>query len=647
MRFQRSGLPKEFLETTQKSGTLRDQIGALVTIVEEGPLYRLKELTSLTEQLEKKTKRVRLLIFPALKDLFVQTLLPDRYLVHFSQRNFDLDTLTKRHLIYAIYESHLKELYQRFLLCLEELSQDPLEYPRNMALKLAKELVERKPEGERFLLALIINKMGDPSKTIASKSSYFLHQILFRHPHMKVFIAKEVMQFCVRPNLPLRAKHYALNFLSLLRFSRKEDKEFLQSLLSFYLAEFHRFVDEKKKQQTDTAAENFSKPIVYLLQGIKRCVLFLEEQELGDNLKKELSSIFQVAKSDTDSDWLAALELLFMLRKVDVQGSEGFGKVIYQRVFDALHLSVQKQERFLKLVSDSLKSDSVIERVGALTKRLLQAALDTSPSFAGACLLAVCNNNAQVELKGKLSCFIRFPEQGREDEDSNTANDTSNLYPEYNAYVMNPLKANASASCFWELELLRHHFHPSVAIFASKMLNVCEIPPYSGNALKDFSLASFLETFSQRKPKTGVVHHLKGVSAITAPKVFKPNTEGIIEDSFHSASLLSEIGHKKLNKAQKRKHKEIIEESDDEELDEEFERHIRHKFGNSLDPDDWNDPEEDASEVDVPEEEDEDDAIANEVRALMEEPLDDFIGKKGHRRKRTKEIFAPAEEYEI
>jgi hypothetical protein len=110
---------------------------------------------------------------------------------------------------------------------------------------------------------------------------------------------------------------------------------------------------------------------------------------------------------------------------------------------------------------------------------------------------------------------------------------------------------------------------------------------------------------------------------------------------------LSEIGHKKLNKAQKRKHKEIIEESDDEELDEEFERHIRHKFGNSLDPDDWNDPEEDASEVDVPEEEDEDDAIANEVRALMEEPLDDFIGKKGHRRKRTKEIFAPAEEYEI
>jgi hypothetical protein len=26
MRFQRSGLPKEFLETTQKSGTLRDQV---------------------------------------------------------------------------------------------------------------------------------------------------------------------------------------------------------------------------------------------------------------------------------------------------------------------------------------------------------------------------------------------------------------------------------------------------------------------------------------------------------------------------------------------------------------------------------------------------------------------------------------------
>ncbi|GJQ09613.1 hypothetical protein GpartN1_g1404.t1 [Galdieria partita] len=649
-RFQSSGIPKDFLKSVQKSGTLRDQIGALVTLIEEAPLYKLKELARLIEQLEKKSKRMRLLIFPALKDLFINVLLPDRYLVHFSQRNFDFDTLTKRHLIFAMFESHLKEFYQRYLLCLEELSQDPIEYPRNMALKLARELIERKPEGERFLLALIINKMGDPSKTIASKSGYFLHQILFRHPHMKSFIAKEVMQFCVRPNLPLRAKQYALNFLSLLHFTSKEEPNFLQSLLTFYLSHFHQFVREKKKERKDATSESFSKPISYVLQGIKRCILFLEEQELDDKLKSELRSVFQIAKSDADGDWLAAVELLFMLRKTDIKGLEGYGKVLYQRIFDSLHLSVQKQERFLKVVSDCLKCDNVVDRVCAVTKRLFQVALESNASFAAACLLSVFRENTQSELKGIFSSLIRFPEQGRE-EHSNTVSDCSNdKSVEYNGYVMNPLKANASLSCFWELELLSHHFHPSVAMFASKMLDFCETPVYSGNALKDFSLSSFLERFSRRKPKAGVVQNLKSVNILGSSQILKSNNfDEFIEDQFSLSTFVAEIGDKKKDRRKRRIMKE--EDSDDDNLDEEFERQIRRKFGNVLDMEDLN-------EMSLVENEDEekDDAIATEVHSLTEEPLEEDVDcasekfpnyQKRYKKQKRHGVFAPAEEYRL
>lgn len=107
----------------------------------------------------------------------------------------------------------------------------------------------------------------------------------------------------------------------------------------------------------------------------------------------------------------------------------------------------------------------------------------------------------QSKARGRSVFRIKFDNLLGAEEDSNTKAESL----EYNGYVMNPLKANASVSCLWELELLSHHFHPSVALFASNLLDICETPTYSGRPLVDFSLASFLERFSQRKPKAGVV----------------------------------------------------------------------------------------------------------------------------------------------
>lgn len=47
---------------------------------------------------------------------------------------------------------------------------------------------------------------------------------------------------------------------------------------------------------------------------------------------------------------------------------------------------------------------------------------------------------------------------------------------------------------------MSHHFHPSVALFASHIING-ELNKYSGDPLKDFTLVRFLERFSFKNPK--------------------------------------------------------------------------------------------------------------------------------------------------
>ncbi|EFN54473.1 hypothetical protein CHLNCDRAFT_52919 [Chlorella variabilis] len=80
------------------------------------------------------------------------------------------------------------------------------------------------------------------------------------------------------------------------------------------------------------------------------------------------------------------------------------------------------------------------------------------------------------------------------------------------AYDMNkrePLYCNADRSCLWELTSLAAHVHPSVAAMARTLLAGQSVV-YSGDPLRDLTLAAFLEKFVQKKAKAGA----KGDSAM-------------------------------------------------------------------------------------------------------------------------------------
>ena len=59
--------------------------------------------------------------------------------------------------------------YAMFVSALEECSRDNLDFIKERALKAIAALLRAKPEGEAALLTALVNKLGDPSRKLASK----------------------------------------------------------------------------------------------------------------------------------------------------------------------------------------------------------------------------------------------------------------------------------------------------------------------------------------------------------------------------------------------------------------------------------------------------------------------------------------------
>lgn len=85
-----------------------------------------------------------------------------------------------------------------FMKSLEDMATGSLDWAKEKALKAAAELLAAKPEGEARLLALIVNKLGDPSRRVASNAGYLISRLLTQHPLMGMVVVREVETFLFR-----------------------------------------------------------------------------------------------------------------------------------------------------------------------------------------------------------------------------------------------------------------------------------------------------------------------------------------------------------------------------------------------------------------------------------------------------------------
>ncbi|KAJ3916549.1 CBF/Mak21 family-domain-containing protein [Lentinula edodes] len=198
-----------FLSKIIQSGTLSDRLSALTLLVQSSPVHNLKALETLKGMSERgKGQGGREESLKALRcvvDWWVGGGAPERKLKYFRDQPLLHPGVTDQHLVLWYFEDWLKKYFFSILQILENLSLDPLPYVRTQTLNLIFILLRDKPEQEQNLLRLLVNKLGDTEKSLCSRASYHILQLLQPHAPMKGVVVREITALVLRPAAPTAA----------------------------------------------------------------------------------------------------------------------------------------------------------------------------------------------------------------------------------------------------------------------------------------------------------------------------------------------------------------------------------------------------------------------------------------------------------
>jgi ribosome biogenesis protein MAK21 len=99
------------------------------------------------------------------------------------------------------------------------------------------QLLSENPEQEQLILAQLVNKLGDPQQSVASKAIHYLQQVLKKHPNMQPVVLEEVEKMIFRPNIQSKAQYYSICFLIQFHLSL-DDKKLATNLINLYFCLF-------------------------------------------------------------------------------------------------------------------------------------------------------------------------------------------------------------------------------------------------------------------------------------------------------------------------------------------------------------------------------------------------------------------------
>ena len=534
-----------------QSGTLSDKISALTLVCQESPLHTTKTLETLLGLANKKSRSQTVQALAAIKDLFAQgvVLPPNRKLRYFSkQPGLGSKDVKDIHLLVWTYEDWLKNLYFEVLKTLETLCTDQLVYARNHALGYVYELLKEKPEQESNLLRILVNKLGDTDKKIASKTSYLLLQLQTVHPAMKSIIINAVESDVIfKRGNTVHAQYYSIITLNQTILGTREH-DVANKLLNIYFAVFTTLLQkdtkpgaigtgvnaqkigakpnnaqqkepvkmnrkaiarkeaEDKKNQFDEEVN--AKLISAVLTGVNRAFPFSKVED--DVFEKHMDTLFRITHTGNFNTSIQALMLIYQVSSSKQAVSDRFYRTLYESVLDPRLVTSSKQALYLNLLFRALKSDISLKRVKAFVKRILQSASFHQPSFICGVLYLI--SELESSMPG-IRSLITDPEPNEDDEEEVFRDvpdsDTESAAPApaapaakpqpYDGRKRDPTHANADRTCLWELIPLLAHFHPTVSLFASHLLS--KLPMPSKPDLGMHTLSSFLDRFVYRNPK--------------------------------------------------------------------------------------------------------------------------------------------------
>ena len=576
-KFDRSATSAHrFYSTIMSTGTLSDKISALTLSVQESPVHSMKELESMVGLAGKRSRGQAVEVLGALKDLFGPgNLLPsDRKLRVFASQpalscafhpaNFHWTTrdqlpsgITEAHLISWAYEDWLKSAFFQVLGIIETWCNDEVVFARGKAVDYVYQLLKEKPEQEANLLRLLVNKLGDPDKKIASKTSFNILQLEAAHPLMKpTIIAAIESDVLFRPGQSLHAKYYASITLNQTVLSGGEGGV-ARKLLDVYFDLFIKLLEKperadraatkgngininskgeiqggggsagKRAQKNVTEKEKMTivdedlqeKTLSAVLTGVNRAIPFTDTS--GEAFERSLDTLFKVTHS---SNFNTSIQALMLIQQLNGGSTDRFYRTLYESFLDPRLLASSKQALYLNLLFRALKSDVNVRRVKAFAKRLLQVVAMHQPSFTCAALYLLrelegvfVNREAFLDhTEGDDSEEEKFQDvkeqspYGMVPGDRPSSQKTKKPVAKYNGRKRDPEHSNADRSSLWEVTPFLLHYHPSVSLFATRFLHHNEMPPKPDLSLN--TLIHFLDRFVYRNPK--VTNTLRGASVM-------------------------------------------------------------------------------------------------------------------------------------
>jgi ribosome biogenesis protein MAK21 len=572
----------QFYSTIMSSGTLSDKISALTLSVQESPVHNMKALESLVDLARKRSRGQAVEVLGALKDLFGPgNLLPsDRKLRTFASQpalsaafepeDFQWTSreplpkeLENSHLIVWAYEDWLKSTFFEVLKIIETWCNDEVAFARGKAVDYVCQLLKEKPEQEANLLRLLVNKLGDSDKKIASKTSFNILQLETTHPLMKPTIISAIeSDLLFRPGQSLHAQYYATITLNQTVLSGKEEGV-ARKLLDIYFNLFIKLLEKPVTKAKDTATGVNSitinrngevqggggsagkkaqkkqaekekattvdedlreKMLSAVLTGVNRAMPFTNTND--ESFEKHLNTLFAVTHSSNFNTSIQALMLIQQLNGSHQGSVDRFYRTLYESLLDPRLLTSSKQALYLNLLFSALRSDLNVKRVKAFAKRLLQIVTMHQPSFTCGTLYLL---RELESVFANLSSFIDDSEANDDDEEETfrdvedtvangasqiTTASTSSQQPHpkctYDGRKRDPEYSNADKSSLWELLPLTKHYHPSVSLFATSLLTHAPMPPKPDLSLN--TLIHFLDRFVYRNPKSKSASKTKGAS---------------------------------------------------------------------------------------------------------------------------------------
>ncbi|KAK0666217.1 putative ribosome biogenesis protein [Cercophora samala] len=695
---QSSSSTQRFMSTIMSSGTLSDKVSALTLSIQESPLHTRKAFENLIALAGKKSRGQAIAALGALVDLLGNgSVLPsDRRLRVFSAQPALLSALqvqgsspwtqssklpgklTQSHLMMWAYEDWLKDAYFRIIQLLETWCSDEIEYSRSRALDFVFGLLKSKPEQEANLLRLLVNKLGDRERKIASRASYLILQLLNLHPGMKAVVIKTVeLEVLLKPGQTMRTRYYAVNTLNQTILSTKEPA-IADSLLRIYFESFLSLLktgslgdmagfdgekkaannpkkDKRRKGPSAPAAANeqetAQKLVSSLLTGVNRAIPFAAADDL--TLEKHLDTLFRITHSSNFNTSVQALMLIQQLASSKLLAVDRFYRTLYESLLDPRLVTSSKQALYLNLLYRALKNDVDVRRVKAFVKRLVQVLSLHQAPFACGILFLIAELQSSFP---DLHTLLDEPEDNDDDEEEVYKDVTDDVpHPQvpvqegeatkvrrsgaYDGRKRDPEHSNAHRSCLWELVPFLSHYHPSVGVFASNLLSRQDkkLPKPD---LANHTLMHFLDRFVYRNPKTEdskrggsimqpvlasgssshiVASHKAGAKhskTVNSASFWNLKPEQVSAEDVFFHEYFARIG-KPAQGAKTKKEAKVAADSDDEEAEDE----IWEALVNSR-PEVEGDDADEESDVDMAGYEDSDEDM--EVDATIDEDMEDL-----------------------